>query len=73
MIETIMTISDIIKHGHLRLCVLNHTLLQNYQFWHEQMPAMLLCHQTCMGLLAVSGLLEYIVAELCLLSLDRKH
>lgn len=73
IIETVMTISEIIKHGDVRVCVLNHTLLQNYQLWQEQMPAMLLCHQTCMGFLAASGLLEYIVAEFYLLSLNRKH
>lgn len=73
IIETVMTISEIIKHGHLRVCVLNHTLVQNYQLWQEQTLAMPLCHQMCTGLLAVSGLLEYIVAEFCLLSLNRKH
>lgn len=73
IIEAVMTISEIIIHGHLRVCVLNHVLLQNYQLWQEQMPAVLLCYQTCTGLLAASGLLQYIVAEFCLLSLNRKH
>lgn len=73
IIETVMMVSEMIKHGHLRVCVLNHTLVQNYQLWQEQMPAVPLCHQMGMGLLAVSGLLEYIVAEFCLLSLNRKH
>lgn len=71
--ETVMTISEIIKHGYLRVCVLNHTLLQSYQLWQEQMPTMLLCYQMCMGSLAASGLLEYIVDGFCLLSLYRKH